>query len=237
MKHNLRYYKVNYDYKKLVHYFNEITKNYIDKVQPLIYDTDNYSTYLFTLRADSNKHILELKQIKPLFLKILVKHHIKYFLSTEIGKNGLFHYHIDLIVPKSFRVKSIIDKYFANNMIKKQYPNIQYHLQKINKPQKGGYDYPIKLFNKKRVEPFLTSDFESKEFFKYMRRFSKYQTNASIYKIFVTNIFEIISYKKSKTLRYKISQLRFNSSFGKANSVKEIEEVFKYFQWTTLKSK
>jgi len=233
MKQQYKYYKVNYNYKKLVHYFNEVTKSYIEKVQPLIYDTDKNSTYLFTLRADTNKHIAELKQIKPLFLKLLAKHHIKYFLATEIGKNGLFHYHIDLIVPKNFRVKSIIEKYFANGMIKKHYPNIKYHLQKINKPQKGGYDYPIKLFNKKRAEPFLTADFENEEFFKYMKRLNRYLTNASIYKLFATNVFEIVSYKKTQTLRYKISQLRFKHLQHECNNLKDIEDIFKTFQWTT----
>lgn len=232
-----RYFKVNYNYKKLVHFFNEITTNYLDKVQPLIYDTDKNTTYLVTLSPTKNINVSELKKIRPLFLKLLSKNGLKYFLGTEIGKNGLFHYHIDIITPKSFRLKSIIEKYFANNMIRKHYPNIKYHIQKINHPAKGGYDYPIKHFNKLRCKALDTSDLENEAFFKYMRRFSKYQKNASIYNLFDTNIFNIVSYKEAQTLRYKMSQLKLNTTISLIDKTKSLEEVFNGLNWRSAKPK
>ncbi len=227
---------MNYDYKKMVHYLNEITSKYRSDVQPLIFDTSQNTTYLFTLRATSNKHILELKQIKALFLRFLQKSGFMYFSVCEVSNKGLFHYHIDILIPKSFRLKSLIDSYFANSMVKKYYSNIIYHLEKINYPEQNNYDYPIKMFNKQRAEPFQTSDFETEEFFKYMRRLNKDQINSSIYKIFDTNIFETVSYKEFQTLKYKVKQFKFSTSVSLVDKTKSLEEVFDVLGWSTVKT-
>lgn len=237
LEEKAKYYKVSYNYHKLVSHIQNIVTGYINTVQPLIYRTDMFTTYLVTLTPTNNINIEELKRIRPLFLKLLDKYGIKYFLATEIGKNGLFHYHLDIVVPKRFKLKQIIDKYFSNNMIKKHYSNIKYDITKINNPEKGGYDYPIKYFNFKRKQAFEISDFQNQEFFEYIRKINKYIKNSAIYNLFDTNIFEIVSYEKSKTLRYKMSLLRMNKSISIKNFNEDIEEVFQGFNWTTIKSK
>ena len=70
-----------------------------------------------------------------------------------------------------------------------------------------------------------------------MKRLNKYQTNSSIYKIFDTNIFEIVGYKKFQTLRYKMKQLRFGSTVSLVDKTKSLEDVFNVLGRTTVKYK